>query len=84
MSPAQGVAAQASAILSIGMADGGGLPVSTTHVLSSAIVGTVAGTPGQRINWLTLRKIVMTWLTTLPGTMLLSFALGVVFHLALA
>lgn len=84
MSPAQGAAAQVSAILSIGMADGGGMPVSTTHVLSSAIVGTVAGTPGQQINWITLRRIVMTWLTTLPGTMLLSFSLGVVFHLALA
>lgn len=84
MNPAQGVAAQAAAMLSIGMADGGGLPVSTTHVLSSAVVGTVAGTPGQHINWGTLRRIIVTWLTTLPGTMLLSFALGIVFHLAFA
>lgn len=84
ISPAQGTAAQVSAVISIAMADGGGLPVSTTHVLSSAVIGTVAGTPGQRINRSMLAKIMMTWVTTLPGTMLLSFALGMVFYFAFA
>ena len=82
MNPAQGTAAQVSAVLSIGMADAGGLPVSTTHVLSSSVIGSVAATPGQKINTNTLARIALTWVTTLPGTVILSFALGIAFHVA--
>ena len=82
MNPAQGTAAQISAVLSIGMADAGGLPVSTTQVLSSSVIGSVVATPHQTINTHTLARIAMTWVTTLPGTMLLSFALGVAFFIA--
>lgn len=82
MNPAQGTAAQISAVISIGLADQGGLPVSTTHVLSSSVIGTVAATPKQSINTHTLARIAMTWVTTLPGTMILSFALGVGFFVA--
>jgi len=82
MNPAQGTAAQISAVISIGLADAGGLPVSTTHVLSSSVIGSVAATPKQTINTHTLARIAMTWVTTLPGTMILSFALGVVFFVA--
>jgi len=82
MNPAQGTAAQISAVISIGLADLGGLPVSTTHVLSSSVIGSVSATPNQTINTSTLARIAMTWVTTLPGTMLLSFALGVVFFKA--
>lgn len=84
MNPGQGTAAQISAVISIGMADAGGLPVSTTHVLSSSVIGSVAATPHQRINLHTLGRIALTWVTTLPGTILLSFALGVVFFVAFA
>lgn len=82
MNPAQGTAAQISAVISIGLADAGGLPVSTTHVLSSSVIGSVAATPKQTINTHTLARIAMTWVTTLPGTMILSFALGVAFFVA--
>jgi len=82
MNPAQGTAAQVSAVLSIGMADAGGLPVSTTHVLSSSVIGTVSATPNQKINTNTLARIALTWVTTLPGTVILSFALGIAFHAA--
>lgn len=83
MNPAQGTAAQISAVISIGLADAGGMPVSTTHVLSSSVIGSVAATPHQRINTHTLGRIAMTWVTTLPGTVLLSFGLGVVFFMFL-
>ncbi|TSA03883.1 MAG: anion permease [Methylococcus sp.] len=83
MNPAQGTAAQASAVMSIALADFGGLPVSTTHVLSSAVVGTVVGTQGQQVNQKTIASIALTWVTTLPGTLLLSFAMGIVFNRAL-
>jgi phosphate/sulfate permease len=50
MNPAHGTAAQASAIIGIGLANFGGMPVSTTHVLSAAVLGSVAGTKGEKVN----------------------------------
>ena len=82
MNPAQGTAAQLSAIVGIGMADFGGMPVSTTHVLSAGVAGTVVATPGETVNWETLRRIAFTWVTTLPGCMILSFALAIMFNIA--
>lgn len=82
MSPAQGIAAQAAAVVSIGMADVGGMPVSTTHVLTSGVAGTVISS-GDRLQRGTLGRIVVTWFTTLPGTVILSFALAIVFQTAL-
>ncbi len=82
MSPAQGFAAQTSAVMSIGMADVGGMPVSTTHVLTSGVAGTVTAN-GDKLNGSTLGKIAMTWVTTLPGTVMVSFAMAIILHAAL-
>ena len=83
MNPAQGTAAQASAIIGLGLANFGGMPVSTTHVLSAAVLGSVAGTKGEKVNIHTAGKIAITWFTTLPGTVIVSFILSVIFYLAL-
>ena len=83
MNPAQGTAAQASAIIGIGLANFGGMPVSTTHVLSAAVLGSVVGTRGEKVNMHTVGKIAITWFTTLPGTVIVSFILSVIFYLAL-
>jgi phosphate/sulfate permease len=83
MNPSQGTAAQASAIIGIGLANFGGMPVSTTHVLSAAVLGSVAGTRGEKVNMHTVGKIAITWFTTLPGTVIVSFILSVIFYLAL-
>ena len=83
MNPAQGTAAQASAIIGIGLANFGGMPVSTTHVLSAAVLGSVAGTRGEKVNMHTAGKIALTWVTTLPGTVIVSFILSLIFYLAL-
>lgn len=82
MSPAQGLAAQTAAVASIAAGDLGGAPVSTTHVLTSGVAGAVVSS-GDKLQWNTLRAIVVTWFTTLPGTVLLSFTMGVVLHAAL-
>lgn len=82
MSPAQGLAAQAAAVVSIGAGDLSGAPVSTTHVLTSGVAGTVVSA-GDHLQWSTLRAIVITWFTTLPGTVIASFAMGIVLHTAL-
>jgi PiT family inorganic phosphate transporter len=51
-----------------------GLPVSTTHILSSGVAGTMAAN-GSGLQWSTVRSIAMAWITTLPAAMFLSGAL---------
>jgi PiT family inorganic phosphate transporter len=68
---AQGACAEVTAALTIAAADGYGLPVSTTHVLSSGIAGTMAAN-GSGLQWSTVRNIAMAWVLTLPIAMMLS------------
>ena len=63
----------------IGISAGLGLPVSTTHVLSSGIAGTMVA-QGSGLQRGTVTKIVSAWVLTLPATMLLSGALFLLFH----
>jgi PiT family inorganic phosphate transporter len=66
----------------IGVADGLGLPVSTTHVLSSGIAGTMAAN-GSGLQMATLRNLALAWVLTLPAAMLLSGTLYWLFtHIA--
>jgi len=74
----QGAAAELVAASTIGVADHFGLPVSTTHVLSSGVAGTMAAN-GSGLQLATLRNIAMAWLLTLPCAMLLSAALFFIF-----
>ncbi|MGI9291247.1 MAG: inorganic phosphate transporter [Gammaproteobacteria bacterium] len=82
MSPAQGLAAQSAAVAAIAAGDVGGMPVSTTHVLTSGVAGGVVGAR-DTLQWSTLRAIIVTWFTTLPGCVMVSFAMGIVLHSAL-
>ncbi len=75
---AQGASAELVAMATIAAADNFGLPVSTTHVLSSGIAGTMAAN-GSGIQGETIRNIVLAWVLTLPAAMLLSGALFVIF-----
>ncbi len=75
----QGAAAEIIAMATIGAADGLGLPVSTTHVLSSGVAGTMLAN-GSGIQWSTLRNIALGWVLTLPAAILLSGALYFVFR----
>jgi inorganic phosphate transporter, PiT family len=68
---AQGACAEITAAATIAAADGYGLPVSTTHVLSSGIAGTMAAN-GSGLQFATIRNIAMAWLLTLPVAMLIS------------
>jgi PiT family inorganic phosphate transporter len=68
---AQGAAAEITAAATIAAADIYGLPVSTTHVLSSGIAGTMAAN-GSGLQWSTIRNIAMAWVLTLPIAMMLS------------
>jgi PiT family inorganic phosphate transporter len=67
----QGAAAEITAMFTIGAADWFGLPVSTTHVLSSGIAGTMAANHSG-LQWETVRNLAMAWILTLPISMMLA------------
>ena len=67
----QGAAAEITAMATIGAADWFGLPVSTTHVLSSGVAGTMTANRSG-LQWSTVRNLAMAWVLTLPAAMCLS------------
>ena len=70
MTYAQGMAAQMTAAVSIGLASYIGMPVSTTHVLSSAVAGTMV-VDGGGLQRKTVTSILMAWVFTLPAAIFL-------------
>jgi len=71
---AQGASAELVAMATIGAADMFGLPVSTTHVLSSGVAGTMAANKSG-LQWGTIRNLAMAWELTLPMAIVLSGSL---------
>ena len=85
LSYGQGAAAELVAMATIGAADGLGLPVSTTHVLSSGIAGTMAANRSG-LQGGTLRNLLLAWVLTLPvcvflGAVFFAGGLELVFRL---
>ena len=74
MTYAQGVSAELVAMLTIGTASIYGLPVSTTHVLSSGVAGTMAANRSG-LQMSTIRNLLTAWVLTLPAAILLSGSL---------
>lgn len=74
MTYAQGVSAQVTTALSIGVASYTGMPVSTTQVLSSSVAGTML-VDGGGVQSKTIKSIALTWVLTLPISILLSASL---------
>jgi PiT family inorganic phosphate transporter len=75
---AQGASAELVAMATIAAADMYGLPVSTTHVLSSGVAGTMAAN-GSGLQMSTVRNLILAWVLTLPVAMLLSGVLYYIF-----
>src|SRR5262249_31005193 len=75
---AQGAAAEITAMATIGAADYLGLPVSTTHVLSSGVAGTMAANKSG-LQMATVRNLLMAWVLTLPASILLAGSLYWIF-----
>jgi PiT family inorganic phosphate transporter len=79
---AQGATAEITAASMIGLATASGLPVSTTHVLSSGIAGAMVASGGTKnLNSGTLRNIALAWVLTLPVSIILALGLFFIFHL---
>lgn len=78
---AQGASAEIVAMATIGLADVYGLPVSTTHVLSSGVAGTMAAN-GSGLQWSTIKNMALAWVMTLPAAMVISGSLYVILRQA--
>jgi len=79
MTYAQGASAQIVAMSTILAAGAYGLPVSTTHVLSSSVAGTMTANHSG-LQWETVRNIATAWVLTLPAAALLSGSLFWLFN----
>jgi len=71
LSYGQGAAAEITAMATIGAADYFGLPVSTTHVLSSGVAGTMAANRSG-LQWETVRNLGLAWILTMPASIILA------------
>ena len=81
---AQGASAEIIAASTIGVSTAFGLPVSTTHVLSSGVAGAmVAGEGRQNLQMNTIKNILAAWVFTVPVTIVLSGGLFLLFRLVL-
>ena len=78
---AQGATAELVAASTIAMTTGFGLPVSTTHILSSGVAGSMVAKNGfKNLQGKTVRNILTAWLITLPVTIIMSGALFLFFR----
>ena len=75
---AQGASAELVAMGTIFAADAYGLPVSTTHILTSGVAGTMAAN-GSGLQWGTMKSLALAWVLTLPAAITLSGCLFALF-----
>lgn len=77
----QGFAASMSATASLLIATLTGLPVSTTHTKTAAIMGAGSAKDVRSVNWIVAKDMVLTWVFTFPGCGLIGFLLAKLFLL---
>ena len=81
LSYAQGASAELVAASTIGMSSYFGLPVSTTHVLSSGVAGSMVASKGvKNLQPDTVRNILLAWFLTLPVVMMMAGSLFLLFR----
>ena len=74
----QGFAATLVAASTIYGASAYGVPLSTTHTITSAVVGVSAGKRMSDVRWGVLRKIVIAWVATFPACLVISFVAALI------
>jgi PiT family inorganic phosphate transporter len=70
LSPLQGVCAETAGSITLFMATGLGIPVSTTHTITGAIVGVGAARRTSAVRWNIARRILVAWVVTMPAAAL--------------
>lgn len=78
--PANGVAADLSSAAVIFGATFIHLPVSTTHVVSSSILGVGSSQRVKGVKWTTAQRMIITWIITLPVSIILAF---IIYHICM-
>lgn len=76
--PLDGMVSSGSSALIIGAASGLGAPVSTTHVVSSSVVGVGAARRARHVGWQVVREMGLAWVVTMPACALLAGSLSAV------
>jgi len=76
LQPVHGFAAETSAALIIQTASFYGIPLSTTHVISTSIMGVGAAKRFSGVKWTVVERIIWAWILTLPATGLIGFILA--------
>lgn len=79
LKPYQGFAADAAGAVCLLISSLSGIPVSTTHTKTTAIMGVGASKRLRNVNWSVVRDLVLTWVFTFPGCGLLGFAVAKLF-----
>lgn len=79
LKPYQGFAADLSATLCLLLSSLTGIPVSTTHTKTTAIMGVGAARRISNVNWSVVKELILTWIFTFPGCGLLGFGTAKLF-----
>ena len=80
LQPVHGFAAETTAAVIIQVASNWGIPLSTTHVISTSIMGVGAVKRFSGVKWSVVERIVWAWLFTLPATALIGYVLERLFR----
>jgi PiT family inorganic phosphate transporter len=67
------MASETSAAISLGLATFGGVPVSTTHTISGAIVGVGTTQRLSAVRWGVASRVMWAWVLTIPGAFVISY-----------
>lgn len=84
LKPYQGFAADLSATICLLLSSLTGIPVSTTHTKTTAIMGVGAARRMSNVNWGVVKELVLTWVFTFPGCGLLGFGMAKLFLMIFA
>ena len=79
--PINGFAAETASAAIIEISSHLGIPVSTTHVISSAIMGVGSAKKLSAVRWEIAGRIVMAWIVTIPSCVILGWAMYRLLHL---
>ena len=74
LTPVQGVCAETAGSITLFMATGLGVPVSTTHTITGAIVGVGAARRVSAVRWSVAQEIVIAWVITMPAAAVIGAA----------
>jgi PiT family inorganic phosphate transporter len=82
LQPVGGMASETSAAISLGLATFAGVPVSTTHTISGAIVGTGTTQRLSAVRWGVAGRVMWAWLLTIPGAFIIAYVVYLPFKAA--